>query len=194
MTSDAILYSEFDPPFDPETGELVGDYPHHYAPPGAAGQWYAQGDEAEVFRTYLIEQKIGQDRAKIAPQEITEVATKLVRSSEPVWKRLLRALPTEPRGEVLNAFRDLTLEAHTGTLALYQAAVLAASRADSAEQVGAIWKTMLLFSRAMQEDWDYVRGLGAFDSTSWELIEKYRELLTKLENTALDAYQLHQPK
>jgi hypothetical protein len=120
-----------------------------------------------------------------APQEIKELA----QTSAAVSERARHAVPTAKASEeALSAFRDIILDSRADLLAFYKVAVLEARRADTPEEVAAIWKEVLFFCRAMQDGWRHLRG---FEPTTQSLIEHYRELLTKLENTALEHYQLH---
>jgi hypothetical protein len=123
--------------------------------------------------------------AASAPLEISELA----RSSAAVSERALAAVPPlEASEELLENFADRILDLQADTLALYKVAVLDARRADTADEVAAIWKEVLSFARAALELWKDARGP---EPATQELIKHYREFLIRFEQTALEHYQAH---
>jgi len=123
--------------------------------------------------------------AASAPIEITELA----RSSAAVSDRARAAVPPPKASEeALSAFPDIILDLRADTLAFYKVAILEARRADSADEVAAIWKEVLWFANEMQQAWQYLRG---FEPTIQSVIDHYRALLDQFQQTALEHYQMH---
>jgi hypothetical protein len=123
--------------------------------------------------------------AATAPLEITELA----RSSAAVSERALAALPPpKATQELLNNFADQILDVRADTLAFYKIAVLDARRANSADEVAAIWKEVLSFARATLELWKKVR---VPEPVTEKLIEHHRQFLIRFEATAREHYEAH---
>jgi hypothetical protein len=123
--------------------------------------------------------------AASAPSEIAE----LVRASEAVNERTWAAIPSgQPDEETLNDFADKLLDLRADMLALYKMAVLDARRAESADEVAAIWNAVLSFARSLLTGWTVV---GTVDPATEKLIDHTRQFLVRFEKTAAEHYQAH---
>jgi hypothetical protein len=123
-----------------------------------------------------------------APSDITDLRA----SSTAAAERTKLAIPHQPPSqEALARFRDAILDLHADGLAFYKVAVLEARRADTAEEVAAIWKEVLGFARAMIGGWKHLQG---FDPATQSLIDHYQALLSKLEAVASEHHRVHDPE
>lgn len=117
-------------------------------------------------------------------EEIKEVG----QSSFEATQRAVQAVPEKPSEEALSFFRDIILDLRADTLAFYKVAVLQARRADTAEEVTAIWKEVLFFCDGMLAGWQHLRG---FEPVTQSLIDDYRTGLERLKAVALEHFQFH---
>jgi hypothetical protein len=117
-------------------------------------------------------------------EEIKEVG----QSSFEATQRAAQSVPEKPSEEALSFFRDIILDVRANTLAFYKVAVLQARRADTAEEVTAIWKEVLFFCDGMLAGWQHLRG---FEPVTQSLIDDYRKQLERLKAVALEHFQFH---
>jgi hypothetical protein len=117
-------------------------------------------------------------------QEIKEVG----QSSFEATQRATRAVPEKPSEEALGFFRDIILDLRANTLAFYKVAILQTRRADTAEEVTAIWKEVLFICDGMLAAWEHLRG---FEPVTQSVIDDYRKQLERLKAVALEHFQFH---